>query len=199
MSDPHVTLFLRVRKLSGGHRGMINSMSFSRDGDYLATASEDGSLAVWETEAGLLKYSLCLGNPILTVAWDPRKKNRLFLGLLNGTAGFVDDFEVPPTCPFNSAKLLTLTKGPIRPILMGVSKMPIYSLAVDPLTAFVALAAGPEIHIASLLKHDCGLYYTCQPDNYWCKTERRCQMFMQPSSFYHGRRIYQKTRRRIIN
>jgi WD40 repeat protein len=43
----------------GGHTGGISSLSFSQDGNYLASASHDGTVRIWEVDTQGLANSVC--------------------------------------------------------------------------------------------------------------------------------------------
>ncbi|KAM6491151.1 WD40-repeat-containing domain protein, partial [Amanita muscaria] len=126
--------YLPIHKLTGRHNGPINSVAFSTTGEHLASASKDGTIAIWNVETGVLLSHLELGEAVLTVAWDPKHHTRLFLGCLNGLAAYTDNFEYQPL---------------LQKIQTGVDNTPVYAISADIYTERIALAVGPEVHIAN--------------------------------------------------
>ncbi|KAM6491031.1 WD40-repeat-containing domain protein [Amanita muscaria] len=124
--------YLPIHTLTGAHKEPINSVAFSTTGEYLASASKEGTVALWNVETGALLSRLNLGEPVLTVAWDYRHHTRLFLGCLSGLAAYSDDFQ--PS---------------MYKIQTGVDKTPVYAISSDMYKERIALAVGPEIQIAN--------------------------------------------------
>ncbi|KAF8675478.1 hypothetical protein AX14_005116 [Amanita brunnescens Koide BX004] len=129
----HIGPYLPTHRLTGEHGDSVICLAFSANGRYLASGSDDATLVIWRVEDGIKLSSFRLDSPVLSLVWDSHRENRLFVGCLDGTAGFIDKF-----------------KGEIVPLLTGLCYTPVYALAVDPFTqpCWIAIGAGPEVHIA---------------------------------------------------
>lgn len=55
-----------------GHTGMVRAVSVEASGRYLATASSDETLRIWEVSTGRPIRSLKFSSPVTAVAWNPR-------------------------------------------------------------------------------------------------------------------------------
>ncbi len=66
----------KARAVLTGHRHLIESLSWSPDGRYLATGSWDKSVIIWEERTGRRTISLTEGfdEVIITVSWSPDGK-----------------------------------------------------------------------------------------------------------------------------
>lgn len=55
-----------------GHRGQIHQLSWSPDGEHLASAGQDGTVRIWDTKSGH-QVTLLTGhhNAVFSVAWSP--------------------------------------------------------------------------------------------------------------------------------
>ena len=76
------------------HTESVNVLAFSPTGSYLASGSQDGSLIIWEPITGVTKYRIVCPNAVLSLVWDPRYLNRLFVGCEHGILAVLDNFEV---------------------------------------------------------------------------------------------------------
>ncbi len=69
----------------GGHKEVVFGLSFSPDGKYMATASQDSTIRVWDVASHRLKATLSEGNNIkfecLRVAWLGAKDDEISTGL----------------------------------------------------------------------------------------------------------------------
>ena len=55
-----------------GHTGIVMDVSWSPDGEYLASSSLDGDLMVWDMKTGQFAYSYELGaDRVSSVSWNP--------------------------------------------------------------------------------------------------------------------------------
>jgi WD40 repeat protein len=65
----------------GGHKEVIFGLSFSHDGKYMATASQDSTICIWDVASHRLKAKLSEGNNIkfecLRVAWMGSKDDEI--------------------------------------------------------------------------------------------------------------------------
>lgn len=95
MANPHIGPYLPTRRLTGEHSDSVICLAFSANGRYLASGSDDAMLVIWRVEDGIKLSSFRLESPALSLVWDSLRENRLFVGCLDGTAAFIDKFQVP--------------------------------------------------------------------------------------------------------
>jgi WD40 repeat protein len=87
--------YLALHRLRSAHnRNRINHLAFSPTADFLASGGEDGALAIWNVQNGKLIYCHKLQSPVLALAWDYHRPKRVFFGCENGTAAYIDGFQV---------------------------------------------------------------------------------------------------------
>lgn len=67
-----------------GHSGPITALSFSLDGKYLATGSENGTLIIYGTMNWLPLMRFVDLSPLTSLTWHPFKKRILFCGFASG-------------------------------------------------------------------------------------------------------------------
>ena len=67
-----------------GHSGSIIALSFSFDGRYLATGSENGTLIIYTTLSWVPLMRFVDLSPLTSLAWHPSKKRILFCGFASG-------------------------------------------------------------------------------------------------------------------
>jgi WD40 repeat protein len=89
-----VTPYSPFCRFDSEHKSTIICMSFSPSGRFLASGSEDASLVIWEVKKGSPFAKITLESSILCLLWDPRRPTALFLGLLDGSAIYLDRFQV---------------------------------------------------------------------------------------------------------
>jgi len=94
MSYKQSTPYIPLRRLTGEHKERITSLAFSSGGDYLASASEDGVLVIWNIVNGAQVSSARFDSPVLSLAWDARRQTRLFIGCVDGTTVYIDNYQV---------------------------------------------------------------------------------------------------------
>ena len=94
MTYPRSAPYLPIRRLTGEHKEPITCLAFSLAGDYLASASEDGVLVIWNIASGAQVASIQFENPVSSLVWDSRYQARLFVGCLDGIAVYIDNYQV---------------------------------------------------------------------------------------------------------
>jgi WD40 repeat protein len=57
-----------------GHAGAIRSIAFSPDGEYIASASDEGTAKLWDTETGICVRTITKSSPQIQVAFSPDGK-----------------------------------------------------------------------------------------------------------------------------
>jgi len=79
-----------VREVLRGHRSIIRSLAWSRDNRRLASASDDATAKVWDTQAGRELYTLTGHSAaVRSVAWSP-DESRLATGSGDNTVKIWD-------------------------------------------------------------------------------------------------------------
>ena len=76
--------FVQLDILTQEHTNSINSLSFSTNGQYLASGGDDSVLMLWNALHGKLLYRLMLDAPIDAIIWHPIHSETLVIGLSNG-------------------------------------------------------------------------------------------------------------------
>ncbi len=89
-----------THQLDNVHTSGITKVAFSRRGTYVATASLDGRICVWNVNAGNLLYCFCGRSAVLELVWDDEGESFLLCGLADGYVGYLDidgvlNFSVP--------------------------------------------------------------------------------------------------------
>ena len=79
------------------HTESVNVLTFSLTGSHLASGSQDGSLVIWEPITGVTKYCIVCPSVVLSLIWDPRYLNGLFVGCNHGVLVVLDNFKVCAT------------------------------------------------------------------------------------------------------
>lgn len=57
--------------LLSGHSAEVWAVRFSPDGNYVATGSHDGTIRIWDPDAGVTTLVLNAGRPVADLAFDP--------------------------------------------------------------------------------------------------------------------------------
>ena len=105
MSYLQSTPYLPIRRLTGEHKEPITYLAFSSTSNYLASASEDGVLVIWNILNGAQVSSVRFDSPVLSLVWDSRRQTRLFIGCVDGTAVYIDNYQV--TLPLQMRGILS--------------------------------------------------------------------------------------------
>lgn len=90
-----------------GHTGCITAISYSPDGHYLATGSEDCSVKIWEITTGTCMKTLNIGWPITAISYDPNSRY-IVVGSLDKTINVFDTQSgicIKTLCGFQGHKL----------------------------------------------------------------------------------------------
>lgn len=87
-------LFECIHNLTGPHSVRVTNLNFSATQPLLATADDNGVLAIWEVQSGVVRHVLAFDEAITAVAWDHARKDQLFVGLVLGVIRLVDSFQV---------------------------------------------------------------------------------------------------------
>ncbi|KAF8982328.1 WD40-repeat-containing domain protein, partial [Cyathus striatus] len=111
----------------------VNVLKFSPTGEYLASGSEDGLVIIYGVNAGDVLHRIQMHSPVISLAWDLAHRCKIYCRCLCGTF-YINDFNIPGS-----------------EILTGLRDAPGYSIEVSRSGQLVALAVGPEIHIATKL------------------------------------------------
>ncbi|HID51350.1 MAG TPA: WD40 repeat domain-containing protein, partial [Anaerolineae bacterium] len=107
-----------------GHEGPINSLAFSRDGAYLATASDDSTARIWQIPSGELVLALAGHNgAVLDVAFNG-DGSRLATGGVDKTARLWDaeTGQILRTIQGHTAAVTAVTFSPGDQFLTTASK-----------------------------------------------------------------------------
>jgi len=152
--------YLPLGQLTGVHTDSINCTAFSADGKFLATGSDDCSLAIWSVDDGSSIAQHHLNSPILTAVWDLHVCKRLYFGCIDGTAAYIDEPHVrliDYPWEFRHRAL----QGSIHYIRTGVGNLAVYAFAVSHRTPNIALSVGYEVHIAAPMNVNSALSPYC--------------------------------------
>ena len=60
-----------------GHTGPIRSLSISKDGQWLATGGDDGSVRIWEIGTGRCYKKYAFNAKIMKIEWNPNKDHQI--------------------------------------------------------------------------------------------------------------------------
>ncbi|KAM9958157.1 hypothetical protein ACTFIW_013137 [Dictyostelium discoideum] len=89
------------------HTGCVNSICWSRNGKKLLTASNDGSLVLWDLATSKILFSLELESPILFAEFHPRNNDLCLIVLQKGTDPILLNFKSSEQTPLNIKSLVT--------------------------------------------------------------------------------------------
>lgn len=98
--------YVEVHTLDGGHSDTINHLSFSPDGIYLASCSDDQSLIVWNIAEGRLLYRVLFKSKVDRVLWHPTYPATLVVGCENGYLYQLHDFSPVSDIPSPAKRVL---------------------------------------------------------------------------------------------
>ncbi|OBZ77850.1 COMPASS-like H3K4 histone methylase component WDR5B [Grifola frondosa] len=131
---PHPTLEAHVLHIlsTGDPDGTVNCVSFSPDGNYVASGGDDYALIIWSLVDGSLVYRLLFQNPVECLLWHPAISDTVMVGCQNGSLFQVDGFS-----------LISSEKHEIHIEAHGT----VYCLNYDITTMCLALGIGQEVHI----------------------------------------------------
>src|SRR5690606_39274289 len=83
------TTFAQDYQTLSGHRGNVNSLTFSGDGKILASSGSDGKILLWDIESGSKSDEINMGDNVTGVSFSPDGK---YIGVttLKGNASLLD-------------------------------------------------------------------------------------------------------------
>src|SRR3990170_1444354 len=76
-----------------GHAGLVGGVAFAPDGRYLASVSDDKTLRVWDTRAGVVAQVAHLPGPANSVVFSPDGA-RLVVGVALGKDGLLYNYDL---------------------------------------------------------------------------------------------------------
>ena len=76
--------YSELARLEGGHNGAITAIAISPKATYLATASADNRVCIWELSSRKLLYEYLGSSYALCLAWIPAQEDQLLCGMLDG-------------------------------------------------------------------------------------------------------------------
>lgn len=80
--------------LQNGHKEGINVVSFSPNGDFLASGADDNTAVLWDVHNGNLLQKIITRSPVLSFAWNCNQMNTLFIGCQDGMIYCIRTFNV---------------------------------------------------------------------------------------------------------
>ncbi|VDB94371.1 unnamed protein product [Peniophora sp. CBMAI 1063] len=123
----------RVLQAGSEHDSDIISIAFSPTGAYLASGDEDGNVIVWNVATGDKMAVFHDVGAVASLLWAPFNLRTLFIGRTRGFGSFIPDI---------------LVKDDDFEIKTGTFNV-INSMDLDGATRVLALAVGPEVHLAN--------------------------------------------------
>ncbi|KAI5983030.1 WD40-repeat-containing domain protein [Pisolithus albus] len=114
----------------GLHNDSIDSLAFSRDGRFLASASMDGNVAISKGEDGTLLHLIRCRTPVLSLRWVRGRTHELWCGLGNG-----------------KVLRVVITKEKLEISRFTIHDYPIEHLAFDSTGTYLATGAHPELKV----------------------------------------------------
>ncbi|KAG6325843.1 hypothetical protein ID866_13246 [Astraeus odoratus] len=88
--DPYTT----VHVLQQEHTDSIVCLAFSSCGHYLASGSNNSTLAIWDVRKGVAIKHFVMTSPVLLVCWDIQSSCCLFCGCQDGVVTLIWDILV---------------------------------------------------------------------------------------------------------
>ncbi|KAI0701429.1 WD40-repeat-containing domain protein [Cerioporus squamosus] len=76
--------YVELHALTGGHSDTVNHLSFSPDGLYLASCSDDQSLIIWNVPEGRMLYRALFKSKVDRSIWHPLYPETVLVGCDNG-------------------------------------------------------------------------------------------------------------------
>lgn len=171
------TAYVHVGTLTRGHSATINSVSFSPDGIYLASGSDDHTVIIWKVSTGAFLYRMQFDSPVDSILWHPVHSETLIVGCESGTLMQLRGFTL--VCDFLSRSQLVPSPAfrqlgcKSSQINLGVRGV-IHALAYSLTTRCLAIAMENEVHV------------TCERDLrkfYKLQLQCRCQVEGLPDRY----------------
>ncbi len=136
--------YTQTAHLSGSHSDGITAVAFNAQGSFLATASLDGTVCIWNAGTWSLVDAYHAGKAVTSITWAA--DNALVCGLGDGNmSSVVKDDEVSGV---DSSRRPTSLKGPGKQITVSgfwAHRYPVEHLAVC--GRFLASGAQKELHV----------------------------------------------------
>ena len=80
-----MSAYVEHKTLTGEHCDCVNSVAFSQDGKYLASASSDCSVCIWKVSDGSFLFRVVFESAVNTLLWHPIHKENLICGCEDGS------------------------------------------------------------------------------------------------------------------
>lgn len=88
------TAYVLAHTLTRGHSETINAVSFSLDGNYLASGADDNSVIIWSILDGSFLYRFVFESAVDCILWHPILKETLIIGCGRGPLFQLRDFSL---------------------------------------------------------------------------------------------------------
>jgi len=165
--------YVEHKTLTGEHCDSVNSVAFSQNGKYLASASSDCSVCIWNVSSGSFLFRIVFESAVNTLLWHPTRQGTLLCGCEDGSVLSMRDFT-----PVRSVILSEVWHATYVPqegyngqhIRLGV-KASIACIDIEPQVKLLAIGVGNQVHISQDgsygEKHldDINLYRNSFPDS----------------------------------
>ncbi|OBZ73424.1 hypothetical protein A0H81_07119 [Grifola frondosa] len=94
VTEFYSTAYVQKFTLTSGHCATVNHVSFSPNGNYVASGGDDNTLNIWSLVDGSLLYKLLFQTPVDCLLWHPRISDTIIIGCQNGLLFQSHDFSL---------------------------------------------------------------------------------------------------------